>query len=102
MDELDVLMGLVFLGVLWLIFKYHWLRIITCGFLLAAWGIAPVMTPVLVFMSFSKGDVFIGIAQLGLGAFLAWIWWGIGVNSAQNWISREIKLGTFWRPWNAE
>ncbi len=102
MDDFEVLIAVVLLGVVWLISKYHWLRIITCGFLLAAWGIIPVMAPVLAFMSFSKGDVFTAIVQLGFGAFMAWFWWGLGVNIAQNWVKREIKQGIFWKPWNAE
>lgn len=88
-------------GVIWLIASFHWLRIITCGLLLAAWAAAAIGAPLYVaLIRFGEGAVFSGIVVLALGGLLGFFW-VLGAKAAYDWVQLQRRFNELWRPWNA-
>ena len=87
-------------GILYVVCQFHWLRILSIGILLLAWGAGAVIAPLyFVFKNFSEGHPIFALILFVCASFPA-ILFLVGCQSAYKWVKREIKEGQFFRRWN--
>jgi hypothetical protein len=89
--------------VLWVVFKFYWLRVVSCIVLLLAWGSFAIGGPILVaVMKIGEGSLVQALVTLILGVFLGGFWF-VAAHAAHKWYSFEKKHGGgFWKPWNTQ
>ena len=103
MSELDILSLAVGAFIVWLVFKYYWLRVLSCLLLLAVWGSFSIGAPIfLSVLNVRDASYFQAILTFLLGLLPRGIWF-IGAHGAYKCYSYQVKFaGGFWQPWNAE
>jgi thiol:disulfide interchange protein len=103
MDELDILTLIVAAFLVWVVFKYYWLRILFCLTLLFAWGAFAIGAPVaLGFHQYQQGSPVAAVVTILMGCFLG-AFWLVGAYGAYQWCkTQKAAKGGIWQPWNSE
>jgi hypothetical protein len=103
MDELDIVSLAIGAFVIWLTFKYYWLRVLSCTLLLTAWGSFAIVAPIFCSIIYIReGEYFSAVITLLLCVPLGGIW-SVGAHVAYKWYVYQVKFaGGFWQPWTAE
>ena len=96
MQELLGLLG--FIGFVWLIGTFYWLRILVLATILVVWGAATVALPIyFAGTAAADGRVLQAVLTLAVSVIPAGLFL-ITAHGARRWLAGRLQRGTFWQP----
>ena len=96
------LIGTLIVGVgIWIIGTFYWLRMAAAALLLIGWAAFSVFAPIyILYETVRRGDLLQGVATVAASLIPAFLFAIVFLLAVER-VRRDLKMGTFWMPWNA-